>query len=138
MNSPNGDPSGDGSDAPPPPPPKKQSKIMLRNKHLDAALDGAPDLNDGTPSFDVTYGSEGSKFEKFKKNPLVPIGAVTTAGILIAGLLSFRSGNTRLSQQLMRARVIAQGATLGVLSLSVARLQMANLNKASGVTSPTN
>lgn len=60
------------------------------------------------------------KLDKLKKNPLVPIGAIGTGMVLIAGLLAFRSGNSALSQKLMRARVFAQGATLGVLATSVA------------------
>lgn len=57
---------------------------------------------------------------KLKKNPLVPLGAVATGIVLCAGLLAFRSGNSALSQKLMRARVFTQGATLGVLATSVA------------------
>lgn len=100
---------------------KKASKIILRER-MDVGPGGAESV---TPSFDVAYGGSGAKLSKFARNPLVPIGSAVTAGILIAGLLSFRSGNTQLSQQLMRARVVAQGATLGVLSLSVARMQQA-------------
>lgn len=100
---------------------KKMSRIILREQ-MDVGPGGGEAL---TPSFDVTYGGSGSKLSKFARNPLVPIGSAVTAGILVAGLLSFRAGNTQLSQQLMRARVLAQGATLGVLSLSVARMQQA-------------
>ncbi|XP_031480924.1 RING-H2 finger protein ATL48-like [Nymphaea colorata] len=49
------------------------------------------------------------------KNPLVPIGALITAGILTAGLISFRQGNSHLGQKLMRARVLAQGATVALM-----------------------
>lgn len=102
---------------------KTGGKIIMRRANEDG---GGEEVHE--PSFDVCYGDDGGKFSKFSKNPLVPIGAVGTACILVAGLFSFKSGNTRLSQQLMRARVLAQGATLGVLSLSVARMQMVDNN----------
>jgi uncharacterized YccA/Bax inhibitor family protein len=42
-------------------------------------------------------------------------GALVTAGVLTAGLISFRYGNSRLGQKLMRARVVAQGATVALM-----------------------
>ncbi|KAG6409276.1 hypothetical protein SASPL_132311 [Salvia splendens] len=53
--------------------------------------------------------------KKRVRNPLVPIGAFMTAGVLTAGLLSFRQGNSRLGQTLMRARVVVQGATVALM-----------------------
>eukprot|EP00300_Choanocystis_sp_HF-7_P001753 c11408_g1_i2.p1 GENE.c11408_g1_i2~~c11408_g1_i2.p1 ORF type:complete len:104 (+),score=18.47 c11408_g1_i2:78-389(+) len=47
-----------------------------------------------------------------KENPFVPIGALGTAVILFGGLKQFSSGNAARSQLYMRARVIAQGATV--------------------------
>ncbi|URE11919.1 RING-H2 finger protein [Musa troglodytarum] len=49
------------------------------------------------------------------KNPLVPVGALITAGVLTAGLISFRQGNSQLGQKLMRARVVVQGATVALM-----------------------
>ncbi|KAL9227429.1 hypothetical protein vseg_003118 [Gypsophila vaccaria] len=49
------------------------------------------------------------------RNPLVPIGALLTAGVLTAGLISFRQGNSQLGQRLMRARVVVQGATVALM-----------------------
>lgn len=94
----------------------KSAKITLRRDHEQVK-------DENLPSFEVSYGREKS-MEEFRKNPLVPIGAVTTAAILVGGLMSFRVGNIQLSQYMMRARVVAQGATLGILSLSVANMQM--------------
>ncbi|KAL5544252.1 hypothetical protein UlMin_008036 [Ulmus minor] len=56
-------------------------------------------------------------FEQKKRvrNPLVPVGALMTAGVLTAGLISFRQGNSRLGQVLMRARVVVQGATVALM-----------------------
>ncbi|KAI3460684.1 hypothetical protein Pfo_017347 [Paulownia fortunei] len=53
--------------------------------------------------------------KKRVRNPLVPIGAFMTAGVLTAGLISFRQGNSHLGQKLMRARVVVQGATVALM-----------------------
>mmetsp|Transcript_8635 Transcript_8635/g.14875 ORF Transcript_8635/g.14875 Transcript_8635/m.14875 type:complete len:91 (-) Transcript_8635:327-599(-) len=52
------------------------------------------------------------------RNPLVLVGALVTAGVLTAGLVAFKQGNTMRSQQMMRARIVAQGATVAVLVAS--------------------
>ncbi|KAL5974334.1 hypothetical protein ACLOJK_030998 [Asimina triloba] len=44
-----------------------------------------------------------------------PCCALATAGVLTAGLISFRQGNSRLGQMLMRARVVVQGATVALM-----------------------
>ncbi|CAL5370043.1 unnamed protein product [Camellia sinensis] len=44
-----------------------------------------------------------------------PLRAFITAGVLTAGLISFRQGNSHLGQQLMRARVVVQGATVALM-----------------------
>ncbi|KAI4313850.1 hypothetical protein L6164_026797 [Bauhinia variegata] len=49
------------------------------------------------------------------RNPWVPVGALVTAGVLTAGLISFRQGNSQLGQLLMRARVVAQGGTVALM-----------------------
>ncbi|KAG6495343.1 hypothetical protein ZIOFF_043146 [Zingiber officinale] len=38
-----------------------------------------------------------------------------TAGVLTAGIISFKRGNSELGQKLMRARVVAQGATVALM-----------------------
>ncbi|KAJ6374245.1 hypothetical protein OIU78_029869 [Salix suchowensis] len=55
--------------------------------------------------------------KKRARNPLVPIGALVTAGVLTAGLISFRRGNSQLGQVLMRARVVVQGATVALMGV---------------------
>ncbi|XP_053935692.1 HIG1 domain family member 2A, mitochondrial [Cuculus canorus] len=58
----------------------------------------------------------GDKFlRKTRENPLVPIGCLCTVSILIYGLISFKRGNTRHSQLMMRARILAQGCTFAAL-----------------------
>lgn len=42
-------------------------------------------------------------------------GWLLTVGVLTAGLISFRHGNSRLGQKLMRARVVPQGATVALM-----------------------
>lgn len=49
---------------------------------------------------------------RFKKDPLVPIGAITTVGFLAFGMRSFFVGDKLTSQKMMRGRVIAQGCTI--------------------------
>ncbi|KAH1248754.1 RING-H2 finger protein ATL48 [Glycine max] len=44
-----------------------------------------------------------------------PTSALVTAGVLTAGLISFRQGNSQLGQKLMRARVVVQGATVALM-----------------------
>ncbi|KAG0587298.1 hypothetical protein KC19_2G154800 [Ceratodon purpureus] len=56
---------------------------------------------------------------KGKRNPLVICGAIATAGVLVAGLFSFRQGNFRRSQMLMRTRVGFQAATVALMVGSV-------------------
>ncbi|CAN0415065.1 unnamed protein product [Lampetra fluviatilis] len=58
----------------------------------------------------------GEKFaRKTRENPFVPLGVLTTAGVLALGLASFRRGDFARSQTFMRARVLAQGFTLAAL-----------------------
>lgn len=49
---------------------------------------------------------------KFAQNPFVPIGFLATVGALSYGLWSFRMGKSRLSQQMMRWRIVAQVFTV--------------------------
>ena len=43
-------------------------------------------------------------------------GAAATAGVLVAGLFAFKQGNQKLSQQMMRTRVLFQGITVGIMA----------------------
>merc|ERR1719324_1498384 len=52
---------------------------------------------------------------KSKRSPLVIVGALATAGVLTAGLISFRDGQAGRSQALMRARVGLQAATVALM-----------------------
>ncbi|NWU44510.1 HIG2A protein, partial [Hylia prasina] len=67
------------------------------------------------PNSFPTFTDEGftEKFlRKTRENPLVPLGCLCTVGILAYGILCFKKGNTRRSQLMMRARVLAQGFTI--------------------------
>ncbi|NWS13692.1 HIG2A protein, partial [Pachyramphus minor] len=64
------------------------------------------------------FGQEGfgDKFlRKTRENPLVPLGCLCTVGVLTYGLICFKKGNTRRSQLMMRARILAQGFTFAAL-----------------------
>ena len=63
-----------------------------------------------------------------KRSPLVLVGAATTAAVLFGGLVSFRSGNFNLSQKMMRYRVLAQGATVGLM-VATSGVAFADLGK---------
>ncbi|NXP27527.1 HIG2A protein, partial [Scytalopus superciliaris] len=47
--------------------------------------------------------------------PCPPAGCLCTVGVLTYGLISFQRGNTRRSQLMMRARIVAQGFTFAAL-----------------------
>eukprot|EP00191_Tetraselmis_sp_GSL018_P012640 CAMPEP_0177603334 /NCGR_PEP_ID=MMETSP0419_2-20121207/15453_1 /TAXON_ID=582737 /ORGANISM="Tetraselmis sp., Strain GSL018" /LENGTH=91 /DNA_ID=CAMNT_0019097091 /DNA_START=186 /DNA_END=461 /DNA_ORIENTATION=- len=53
--------------------------------------------------------------QKSKRNPLVLVGAIGTAGVLFAGLAAFYKGNQAMSQTMMRTRVVFQGATVALM-----------------------
>lgn len=55
---------------------------------------------------------------KKRRNPFVLVGSAVTAGVLAAGLIAFRRGNHRVSQQMMRARLLAQGSTVAIMTAS--------------------
>lgn len=63
-----------------------------------------------------------------KKNPYVMIGTLATAAVLVIGLVAFKHGDSKLSQQMMRARVVAQGATVAIM-LGTSLGAMASLEK---------
>ncbi|XP_047110625.1 HIG1 domain family member 2A, mitochondrial [Schistocerca piceifrons] len=52
---------------------------------------------------------------KVSENPLVPIGCLATFCALSYGLWSFRTGQRRMSQYMMRLRIAAQGITIAAL-----------------------
>ncbi|CAI5463397.1 unnamed protein product [Closterium sp. Yama58-4] len=72
-------------------------------------------------------------FQQKERNPLVLLGAFTTAAVLVAGLASFKQGNDKRSQMLMRARVVAQGGTvalmLGTIGLGEFQERMHNFSQ---------
>jgi len=51
-------------------------------------------------------------------------GALITAGVLIMGIVSFKNGNKRMSQQMMRARVVAQLSTCAAIGYGTYKTQM--------------
>ena len=69
---------------------------------------------------------------KFQKEPLVPIGCLVTDLVLGNGLRAFKAGNTNTSQQMMRWRVIAQGATvIAIISGALPNIMAGSENKKS-------
>jgi hypothetical protein len=62
---------------------------------------------------------------KAERDPLVPVGCGATLACLLAGLYTFHTGQAALSQKMMRARVVAQGATIVVLAVGTFGMSMA-------------
>ncbi|BET02065.1 unnamed protein product [Nesidiocoris tenuis] len=62
---------------------------------------------------------EEKAFDKFKRkameNPLVPFGTLLTTAALSFGLYSMKTGQRRMSQMMMRARIVAQAFTITAL-----------------------
>mmetsp|Transcript_19679 Transcript_19679/g.27140 ORF Transcript_19679/g.27140 Transcript_19679/m.27140 type:complete len:123 (-) Transcript_19679:171-539(-) len=56
-----------------------------------------------------------SPWEKFKENPLIPIGGLATCGVLGGGMYFLRKGDSMNQQYAMRARVAAQAITVAAL-----------------------
>ncbi|NXY77950.1 HIG2A protein, partial [Glareola pratincola] len=48
-------------------------------------------------------------------SPSSSAGCLCTVGVLTYGLISFKRGNIRRSQMMMRARILAQGFTFAAL-----------------------
>eukprot|EP00171_Calliarthron_tuberculosum_P011789 IDg11789t1 len=71
------------------------------------------------PSFAVHYPADARKLSVLQNNPLVPIGAGITAAVLLGGLFAFNRGSVLWSQRMMRARLLAQGATVALFARSV-------------------
>lgn len=82
-------------------PPRRRSPIVLFGARAPRA---APTLL--SPPTDLSTHHIGTA-------PLA--GALGTAAVLAGGLVAFKKGNKQLSQTMMRARIIAQGATVAVM-----------------------
>ena len=52
------------------------------------------------------------------KEPWVPIGCLTTCGVLTVGFGAFINGNKVLAQNMLRARVAAQFSTIAAMGLA--------------------
>eukprot|EP00177_Eucheuma_denticulatum_P006407 GFKZ01011691.1.p1 GENE.GFKZ01011691.1~~GFKZ01011691.1.p1 ORF type:complete len:119 (+),score=16.63 GFKZ01011691.1:179-535(+) len=112
-------------------PPAHKPTSSPRSAILIRPVEGVappPEFTDAN-QFSPPPPSDALKLDAIKKNPLVPIGAIGTGAVLLAGLFAFKSGNALLSQRLMRARVVAQGATLGVLAASVGGGMASNVGR---------
>ena len=75
---------------------------------------GSQQPDNAPPSQHKPLSFEEKVWQKFKKEPLVPIGCVATAYFLASGIKSFQNQDPRRAQKMMRLRVGAQFATLGM------------------------
>uniref|UniRef100_A0A915JKR8 HIG1 domain-containing protein n=1 Tax=Romanomermis culicivorax TaxID=13658 RepID=A0A915JKR8_ROMCU len=79
-----------------------------------------PELN--IPGFKVSSSNtdlSSKRWQKFKGNPLVPLGVLCTAGAICVGLHSMYKGARRRSQLMMRFRVGFQAFTLVCICASM-------------------
>lgn len=115
----------------PQPQPESENTTRLRPTIHIRPLETTPTPTEPTDAnpFSPPPQTDALKLDAIKKNPLVPIGALGTGAVLLAGLFAFKSGNVLLSQRLMRARVVAQGATLGLLAASVGGGMASNVTR---------
>eukprot|EP00168_Porphyra_purpurea_P008001 TRINITY_DN2004_c0_g1_i2.p3 TRINITY_DN2004_c0_g1~~TRINITY_DN2004_c0_g1_i2.p3 ORF type:complete len:158 (+),score=48.60 TRINITY_DN2004_c0_g1_i2:195-668(+) len=100
--------------------PRRRSTIVV---HVPPPMDLDEEAESTLPTFAMpdSYDSDGGaqRLSRFRRNPAVLVGAGVTAGVLGAGLLAFNRGDSLWSQRLMRMRVVAQAATVGILLASV-------------------
>eukprot|EP00035_Acanthoeca_spectabilis_P021511 m.438654 g.438654 ORF g.438654 m.438654 type:complete len:98 (-) comp18268_c0_seq1:197-490(-) len=73
-------------------------------------IDDAPYVSDFQDRQPETVGEKTRR--KFMGNPFIPIGLVATGACLAGGLLAFRAGKQKLSQNFQRGRVVFQGVTV--------------------------
>jgi hypothetical protein len=72
-----------------------------------------------------------------KYNPLVPLGALVTAGVLLNGVWSgMRKKDPVKSQRMMRYRVIAQGATVIALVIGMYASQLLAVDDVEDLAAP--
>ncbi|ESO10887.1 hypothetical protein HELRODRAFT_72617 [Helobdella robusta] len=82
----------------------------------DKAAEGSKEEFLSLPPF-IPYSQDYETFSdkisrKTCENPLVPFGLLATIGALTIGLYSLKKGDSKLSQRMMRMRVMAQGFTV--------------------------
>merc|ERR1712242_17703 len=70
----------------------------------------------------------------FGQNPFIWIGGLATTGFLGAGLYAVISRNSRMQQNMMRGRVVAQGLTFGAIGMGVGLALKQNFEKKRAVT----
>jgi len=64
-----------------------------------------------TPYFEQE-GIKEKMLRKTKENPFVPIGCLFTAAVLVRGLWTMKTGETKKTQMLMRLRVAGQAFSI--------------------------
>ncbi|XP_005993437.1 HIG1 domain family member 2A, mitochondrial [Latimeria chalumnae] len=108
--------------------PVEQSQAPeFRSMPVSGAFDASrpPIIAGFTPTARLKEEDFKDKFmRKVNENPLVPLGCLCTAGVLTYGLIAFKQGKTRQSQLLMRARILAQGFTVGAILIGVVATAM--------------
>ena len=89
----------------------ERARIPHKSSSVMPASADESSSSSSTQTLDQILPSQSNK----RRSPYVLVGAGVTAGALFAGLLAFRRGQQRTSQTMMRARVLAQGATVSIM-----------------------
>ncbi|KJE92140.1 hypothetical protein CAOG_03160 [Capsaspora owczarzaki ATCC 30864] len=111
----------------PVPPPQPAQPRAARPPQL--VMDNTPwDPNSSSQSR-VWESASAKIYRKSMENPFVPLGMAMTTIVLGIGMYSFKTGNAKLGQNMMRLRVFAQGATIAALTGGV-MMQMAKAQQA--------
>ena len=88
--------------------PRRSRSLGSRPSRTPPAHTASRDMSSALPE-DILPQRRGTR------NPIVLVGAALTGAVLCAGFVAFKSGNTGLSQHMMRARIVAQGATVALM-----------------------
>ena len=86
--------------------------------------------------FNQTNNTQQQHTTKFKAEPLVPIGCLTTAFFLGSGIKSFYNRDPKKSQTMMRLRVGSQFATI-LIFIGYAGMNAFTLELAPGMAVPS-
>ncbi|GFH58659.1 hypothetical protein CTEN210_15135 [Chaetoceros tenuissimus] len=109
----------------------QSTQAQASNPKMTAEEMQLQQIQQSIPKYSRPETFEEKLYRKFSKEPLVPIGCITTAYFLGSGIRSFYDRDASRSQTMMRARVGAQFATL-LIFIGYAGLDAINFDIAPG------
>eukprot|EP00934_Nitzschia_sp_Nitz4_P007469 Nitzschia sp. Nitz4//scaffold290_size23356//1227//1722//NITZ4_008484-RA/size23356-processed-gene-0.38-mRNA-1//1//CDS//3329546081//7459//frame0 len=88
----------------------ERPEVVADDRLIKAAEDAL--RSEHPPAMRKVQSFEEKMFDKFRKQPLIPIGCAGTVYFLVSGIKSFSNQDSQRAQKMMRLRVGAQFATL--------------------------